>query len=81
MTVSLPFETVIWTFVCLATLSPAWGFWSITVPFGTESLKSRATAGLRPAPRIFCTASCSVTPFTNGTATGLFWSSWSWIFV
>ena len=53
----------------------------MTVPFGTVSLKSRPTSGLSPAPRILLTASGSVSPFTNGTATGLFAFSWSWIFV
>ena len=80
-TVSFPFETVIWTFVCFATWSPAWGLWSMTVPFWTESLNSRPTCGTRPAPRILSTASCSVSCFTKGTATGLLASSWSWIFV
>ena len=71
-TVSLPFETVSWTLVFFATWSPAAGLWSITVPFGTESLNSRPTCGFRFAPLIFWTASDSVRPFTNGTETGWF---------
>ena len=80
-TVALPFETVICTLLCFWTLSPATGLWSTTVPFGTVSLVSLATCGTRPAPRIRLTASCSVSPFTNGTETGEFAFSWSWIFV
>jgi hypothetical protein len=81
VTVSLPFETVMSTLPCFWIFSPASGLWSITVPFVTVSLVSREICGTSPAALIFSTASGSFRPFTNGTATGLFAFSWSWIFV
>ena len=50
--------------------SPGCGSCSETMPTSTSAFGSRWTSSLRPAARIFWTASCSSTPLTSGTATG-----------